>query len=118
MADKTNYGTTPISDEFMQEMLGKSKSYSLVFLRTGPNYNADARPTIMEHGRRNMALREEGVLPIVCRVADDSPWAGIGIFDAPADEVASILEGDPGVQAGIFTYEIHPVLSFPGDALP
>jgi hypothetical protein len=118
MADDANYGTTPISDEYMQDLLGKSKSYSLVLLRAGPNYNADARPTIIEHGRRNMALREEGVLSIVCRVADDSPWAGIGIFDAPADQVARILEGDPGVQAGIFTYEIHPVLSFPGDALP
>jgi len=25
---------------------------------------------------------------------------------------------DPGLQAGIFTYEIHPCRSFPGDSLP
>jgi hypothetical protein len=28
------------------------------------------------------------------------------------------MDCDPGVQAGIFTYEIHPIRSFPGDALP
>ena len=113
-----SYGTTPISDEYMQEMLRESKGYCLVLLRTGPNYNEDARPTIIEHGSRNMALREEDLLSIVCRVADDSHWAGIGIFDAPVDEVTRIMDEDPAVQAGIFIYEIHPVLSFPGDALP
>ena len=113
-----DHGTTPISDEYMQEMLRESTSYCLVLLRTGPNYNDDARPTIIEHGRRNMALREERVLSIVCRVADDSHWAGIGIFDVPVDEVVRIMDEDPAVQAGIFTYEVHPVLSFPGDALP
>jgi hypothetical protein len=28
------------------------------------------------------------------------------------------MEDDPGVKAGVFEYEIHPVRSFPGDALP
>ena len=55
---------------------------------------------------------------MVCRVADDSAWAGIGIFDAPADEVARLMEDDPAVQAGILVYEIHPVAGFPGDGLP
>ena len=55
----------------------------------------------------------------MCPIIDDSEWAGIGIFDAPVDEVAArIMDGDPGVQAGIFTYEIHPIRSFPGDTLP
>jgi hypothetical protein len=77
-----------------------------------------SREIIWEHGRRNFALRAEGKLPIVCPVADDSEWAGIGIFDATPEEVARIIEGDPGVQAGIFTYEIHPIRGFPGSALP
>jgi len=25
---------------------------------------------------------------------------------------------DPGVAAGVFTYEVHPCRGFPGDALP
>ncbi len=28
------------------------------------------------------------------------------------------MDGDPGVAAGIFTYEAHPIRSFPGDGLP
>ncbi len=112
------YGTTPISDEQMQEGLARTKGYVVVFLKTGPNYGPDVRPTIVEHGRRNFALRAEGVLPIVCPVTDDSDWAGIGIFDASVDDVVTIMDSDPAVQAGIFTYEVHTVRSFPGDALP
>jgi hypothetical protein len=37
-----------------------------------------------------------------------------------ADEAATrvLMDDDPAVRAGIFTYEIHPVRSFPGDTLP
>lgn len=28
------------------------------------------------------------------------------------------MDEDPGVQAGVFTYQIHPTRSFPGDTLP
>jgi hypothetical protein len=28
------------------------------------------------------------------------------------------MDADPGVLAGIFTYEIHPVRGFPGSGLP
>jgi hypothetical protein len=113
-------GTTPISDEYMKEMLGQSKYYTIVLLRPGAKYGdtPEVGQMIWEHGRRNFALRAEGVLRIVGPVADDSDLSGIGIFDAPVDEVARIMDGDPGVQAGIFTYEIHPIRSFPGDALP
>jgi hypothetical protein len=110
---------TDITDEYMYEMLGKSKDYALVMLKAGPNYTApDAGATIFEHGRRNFELRAEGSLSIVCRVSDDSEWSGVGIFDTTVEEATRIVEGDPGVQAGIFTFEVHPVRSFPGDALP
>ena len=110
---------TDITDDYMREMLGKAKGYTVVFLKAAANYDAPgAAATIFEHGRRNFALRAEGVLSIVCPILDESPWSGICIFDAPVDEVARIMDGDPGVQAGVFTYEVHPALSFPGDGLP
>jgi hypothetical protein len=28
------------------------------------------------------------------------------------------MAADPGVQAGLFSYDIHPARSFPGSALP
>jgi YCII-related domain-containing protein len=113
-------GTTTITDEYMKEMLGQSKHYTIVLLRPGANYadTPEVGATIREHARRNFALRAEGVLRIVGPVADDSDLSGVGIFDAPVDEVVRIMDGDPGVAAGIFTYEAHPIRSFPGDGLP
>jgi hypothetical protein len=113
------HGTTPISDEYMGEMLAKTGAYTLVLLQAGPNYRApEAGPVIREHGRRNFALRAEGVLAIVCPVTDESDLCGMGLFNASEAETVGIMEGDPGVQAGVFRYEVHPVRSFPGDALP
>lgn len=109
----------PITDEFMRERLGKTKAYTVVLLRSTPKYHEPDAPSIVwEHGRRNMSLQRAGVLPVVCPVTDDSGWSGVGIFDAPPDEVTRIMDDDPGVKAGIFTYEVHPVLGFPGSNLP
>jgi hypothetical protein len=111
--------TTPISDEFMGEMLSKSKAYTVVFLRsTSRQRTPEVDSVIWEHARRNFALRAEGALSIVCPVVDDSQWSGIGIFNAGVDEVTRIMDDDPGVRAGVFTFEVHPVRGLPGDALP
>jgi hypothetical protein len=109
----------PISDDYMRERLAKAKTYTLVLLRITPKRReAGADAIVWEHGRRNFSLREQGLLPIVCPVTDDSGWAGMGLFDVPPDEVVTIMDADPGVQAGIFSYEVHPVLGFPGSCLP
>jgi hypothetical protein len=90
----------------------------VALLRVAPAADLPAsRPLIWEHGRRNFVLQAEGILPIVVRVADDSDWAGLGIFNASPAETARILSEDPAIQAGIFTYELHPVKGFPGDCL-
>jgi len=34
------------------------------------------------------------------------------------EEVVRIMDEDPAVKAGIFTYEVHPIRGFPGDSLP
>jgi hypothetical protein len=65
-----------------------------------------------------MALQAEGVLPIVCPVPDDTDLAGIGIFTVSPEEAARIMDEDPGVRAGLFTYEVHASRSLPGSALP
>jgi hypothetical protein len=108
-----------ISDDDMRRMLQTSRSYTAVLLKAGPKRSSeDVAPIVWEHARRNFSLRADGRLAIVCPVTDDSEWSGIGIFDGTVDEVIEIMEGDPGVQAGVFTYEVHPVRSFPGDRLP
>lgn len=108
-----------ISDDSMRDMMTRSRNYTLVLLRATPKRrDPGADAVVWEHGRRNFSLRAEGVLAIVCPIIDDSDWSGVGIFDAPLDEVVRIMDRDPGVQAGIFTYEVHPVRGFPGDCLP
>ena len=107
-----------ITDDYMREMLGRTKGYTMVILRGTSKLADPATPAIVwEHARRNFQLRADGVLRIVCPVRDRSDVSGIGIFDASEDETRRIMEDDPGVRAGIFTYEVHPTRSFPGDAL-
>lgn len=109
----------PVTDEYMRDMLARTHVYSVVLLRRAARYaEPDAREIIWEHGRRNFALRADGVLAVVCPVADDSDLAGVGIFDATPEETARIMDGDPAIQAGVLSYEVHPVRGFPGDGLP
>jgi hypothetical protein len=110
---------TEITDEFMRETISSTKNYSIVILKAGPKRDlAGVEKVIWEHGRRNFALRESGLLSIVCPVNDGSNVSGIGIFDASVDEVRLLMEEDPGVKEGVFVHEIHACRSFPGDRLP
>jgi hypothetical protein len=108
-----------ITDEFMREMLGRTAEFTAVVLRDGPNASAANRDELVwEHGRRNFELRAAGTLAIVCPVMDDTDVCGIGIFTTDPEATRRVMDADPGVQAGVFVDEVHPVRSFPGDALP
>jgi hypothetical protein len=111
--------TTIITDEFMRQAIPTAKTYSLVILKSGPNREEPGADKIVwEHARRNFALHVDGLLSIVCPVAGEGDVRGIGIFDAGLDETRQIMDGDPGVKAGIFVYELHPCRGFPGQCLP
>jgi hypothetical protein len=110
---------TVITDEFMKEMSATTKSYTAVILKKGPGFKMpDVFPIIWEHGRRNYALRADGILAIVCPISDDTEIAGIGIFNADVEQTKKIMDGDPAISEGVLSYEIHPTRSFPGDKLP
>ncbi len=110
---------TAYTDEMMRERLAQAASYTLVVMREGENYGtAGAERIIWEHGRRNMVLQADGVMPIVCPVGDGTGLSGIGIFVDGPDEVRKIMDGDPAVQAGVLAYSVHPCRGFPGSALP
>lgn len=109
---------TSITDDFMRQMMTTTKNYCIIILKAGPNKQMEGVDKIIwEHGRRNFALRADGLLSIVCPVSDGSDVSGIGIFNASAEETKKIMDEDPGVQAGIFVYELHVCRSFPGDSL-
>ncbi|OBH85889.1 hypothetical protein [Mycobacterium sp. E2989] len=107
------------TDEEMGRLLATTKDYSVVILKRGPRFGDESSPgLIWEHGRRNFGLRDDGVLAVVLPVADESDVCGIGVFAATVDDTAAIMADDPGVAAGVFTYQVHPCRGFPGDALP
>ena len=113
-----DYRTT-ITDEFMRQRISATKNYCIVILKAGPKKNEEgAEKIIWEHGRRNFALRADGVLSIVCPISDGSNVSGVGIFNAPVEEVKKIMDEDPAVQAGVLIYETHACRGFPGDSLP
>ena len=114
-----------VTDEQLQASLTQTKEYTVVILKAGPKFEMPGQDRtsgvtkiIWEHGKRNSALRLAGLMPIVCPIADGSGVTGVGIFDASPDDVERIMATDPGVQADLFTYEIHPARSFPGSTLP
>ena len=108
-----------ITDDFMRQMISRTRNYCVVILKAGPNRNKPGvEKIIWEHGRRNFALRAQGLLSIVCPVSDESNISGVGIFNADIDQVKSIMDEDPAVKEGVFVYEIHACRGFPGDCLP
>ena len=108
-----------ITDQYMKAMMPKAKSFTAVILkRTNADYKDPKNQALVwEHARRNFQLRADAQMPIVCPVNDSSDVAGIAIMDATMEEAKKIMEGDPAVMAGLFTYEVHPCKGFPGSAL-
>lgn len=110
---------TSVTDDQMRQRIAQAKEYCVVILKAGPDRHKNGVETVIrEHARRNFTLRDEGVLSIVCPIADGSDVSGIGIFNAGIDRVREIMDDDPAVRAGIFVYEVHRCRSFPGDRLP
>ncbi len=111
-----------ITDAYMAEQLEGAAAYTVALLYRGPRYDDPAaRGLIWEHGRRNFALRAQGVLDIVMPLPPGpgiaAPLRGLAIFSVPPDETRALLDADPAVEAGVLTYELHEGRSFPGDAL-
>ncbi len=107
------------TDDEMKALLPTAKTYTVMILKQGPNFTDDTAPAVIwEHGRRNFGLRHDGVLAVVLPVPDGSDVCGVGVFTGTVEETVAVMNDDPGVQAGVFTFEVHGCLGFPGDSLP
>ncbi len=81
-----------VTNEFMMQMLNKTKNYTVVILKKGPNDTIPERQQIIwEHGRRNFELRESEILSIVCPVIEQDIIRGMGIFNADKQAVEKIF---------------------------
>jgi hypothetical protein len=83
----------------------------------GPAREGRLTDLILEHAKRNYALYLAGLMRVVCPIGDGSGTTGVGIFDADLDEADRIMRQDPGVQAGLFTCELHATQTFPESTL-
>lgn len=110
--------STTVTDEQIRALAATAKPFSLALPRWGPQRYTDGADAIeLEHQRRMVSLRADGVIVVLCPVASDTV-AGVAIMTVPAEEAAEIMAADPCVRAGTLTFEVHPCHGFPGDTLP
>jgi len=110
--------STTVTDEQIQALAATAKPFSLAILQWSPERTVEGADAIeLEHQRRMVSLHAEGVIAVLCPVVADTV-AGVAIMTVPAEKAAEIMAGDPCVQAGIMTCDVHPCNGFPGDTIP
>jgi hypothetical protein len=110
--------STVVTDEQIQALAATAKPFSLAILQWGPNRTMDGADAIeLEHQRRMVSLRADGVIAVLCPVASDTV-CGVAVMTLPAEEATELMAGDPCVRAGMMTCDVHPCHGFPGDGLP
>ena len=108
----------PVTDEQIQQLAATAQPYSVALLHWGPERHMDgAEATELEHQRRLVSLRADGVIAILCPAASET-LAGVIIMTVPPEEARTIMDGDPCVKADMIRCEVYRVHGFPGDALP
>jgi hypothetical protein len=71
----------PITDAYMQEMLDKTRPFTVMILHKTAKHNEPGTDKIIwEHVRRNFALRRDGKLCVITPIADESDVSGVGIL--------------------------------------
>jgi hypothetical protein len=113
-----------VTDQILQDALQGVRPYTVYILKAGRGYQEPSperegwvADLILEHAKRNYALYLAGLMRIVCPIGDGSGTTGVGIFDADLAEADQIMRQDPGVKAGLFTYELHATQTFPESTL-
>lgn len=110
--------TTIVTDEQIRELAATARPYSLAVLRWGPERHGDgAEATELEHQRRMVSLRADGVIAVLCPIVSDT-MAGVAVMTVPVEEARTIMDEDPCVRAGMIRCEVYPCHGFPGDAIP
>ena len=89
---------TTVTDDQIRQLTETAKPYSLALLRWGPERHMDgAEATELEHQRRMVSLRAEGVIAILCPVASET-LAGVAIMNITPGEAREIMDEDPCVR--------------------
>ncbi len=107
-----------VTDEEIQQLAATAQPYSLAVLTWGPERRMNGADAIeLEHQRRLVSLRADGVIAVLCPVSSDA-ICGVAILTVAPDEARAVMQEDPCVRAGMMRVEVHQCHGFPGDALP
>ena len=107
-----------VTDEQIQQLAATAKPFSVVLLSwTAERHMDGADATELEHQRRVVSLRADGMIAILCPVVSET-LAGVIIMTVSPEEARVVMDDDPRVQAGMMTCEVYSAAGFPGDALP
>ncbi|MFL6062574.1 MAG: hypothetical protein ACJ72E_15195 [Marmoricola sp.] len=107
-----------VTDEQIQELAATARPFSLVRLSWAPQRHQDGAEAIeLEHQRRMVSLRADGVIAVLCPVLSETV-SGVAIMNEEPERAREIMAADPCVQAGMMTCEVLPCLAFPGDTVP
>lgn len=107
-----------VTDEQIQHLASTAKPYSLMQLSWAEDRHQEGAEAIeLEHQRRMVLLRVEGVIAVLCPVVSDIV-AGVAIMTQTPEQAAMTMADDPCVLAGMMTYEVFACFGFPGDTVP
>ena len=109
--------TTPVTDDQIQALAATARPFAMVLLRWGPDRHREGADAIeLEHQRRMVSLRADGVIAILCPVSSDTV-SGVAIMNLSPEEARAVMDGDPCVEAGMIVCDVYQAHGFPGDAL-
>ena len=109
---------TSVTDEQVRQLAATAQPFTLALLWWGPQRHMDGAEAIeLEHQRRMVSLRADGVIAVLCPGQSDT-LAGVAVMTVSPEEAREIMDGDPCVQAGMIRCEVYPGAGFPGDAVP
>lgn len=92
--------STFVTDEQIRDLAATAKPHSLAVLRRSPQRHMNgAEPIELEHQRRMLSLRADGVIASTGPIASDT-MPGVAVMNVPTDEATNIMAADPCVQAG------------------
>ncbi|MCB0685392.1 MAG: hypothetical protein KDC53_02670 [Saprospiraceae bacterium] len=107
--DTTNFETFDYMHEGEKYVM---QQYFLVFIKRGENKSAspeEAKEIQAKHLAYLGGLYEKGYICMNGPFGDDGEIRGATIYRvSSADEALRLAQGDPAVEAGIFTVEAHP----------
>lgn len=108
-------------DAQILQQLSNMKPYTLLIFRKGQAYDSAETEKIIQsqHLPYLFTLREKGAVALSLPIMDNTDMLAIAVYTiANKEEVKKLVEKDPAVMAGVFSYELLFCMGMKADTLP